>query len=87
MVNKVTHQNVPLIPVPLQIAYFKAFFLGMFPNPMVTMDQLRLMEYDNVVGENMSDLADLGINPTPVEAIIPNYLVHYRPSGQFKTAP
>ena len=86
MVNKVTHQNVALIPVPLQIAYFNAFFLGMLPNPMVTMDQLRLMEHDNVVGENMVDLAKLGINPTPVEAILPNYLVHYRPSGQFKTA-
>ena len=86
MVNKVTHQNVTLIPVPLQIAYFNAFFLGMLPNPMVTMDQLRLMEHDKVVGENMADLAKLGINPTPVEAILPNYLVHYRPSGQFKTA-
>lgn len=84
LVNSVTEQNVPLIPVPIQLAYFQAFFLGMLPNPMVTMDQLRLLEQDNVASGN--DLAALGVTATPAEAIIPNYLVHYKPSGQFKTA-
>ena len=84
MVNKVTEQDVLLIPVPIQIAYFKAFFLGMLPNPMVTMDQIRSMEVDNVASG--AGLEDLGVNPTPVEAIVPNYLVHFKPSGQFKAA-
>lgn len=84
LVNKATEQNVPLIPVPIQLAYFQAFFLGMLPNPMVTMDQLRLLEQDNVASGN--DLAALGVTGTPAEAIIPNYLMHYKPSGQFKKA-
>lgn len=86
MVNDVTQQNVPLIPVPLPLARFKAFFLGMMPNPMVTMDQLRLMENDNVVRKGAKTLKDLDVAATPVEAVIASYLIHYRPSGQFKTA-
>lgn len=85
MVNRMTEQNVPMITIPIQLAYFQAFFLGMLPNPMVTMDQLRLLENDNIVGEGAT-LADLGIAATPTEAIIPNYLMHYKPSGQFKAA-
>lgn len=85
LVNKVTKQDVPLIPIPLQLAYFQAFFLGMLPNPLLTIDQVRLLQNDNVVGESMPNLSDLGVAPTPAEAIIPNYLVHYRPTGQFKT--
>ncbi len=86
MVKDVTQQNVPLINVPLPIANFKAFFLGMLPNPMVTLDQIRLMQNDNVVADGENSLKDLGVKPTPVEAVLANYLVHYRPSGQFKVA-
>jgi hypothetical protein len=57
----------------------------MFPNPMVTIDQLKLLEHDNVVGSGKT-FSDLGITPTPTEAIVPNYLMHYKPSGQFKGA-
>lgn len=83
-VNEITEQDVPLIPVPIQMAYFQAFFLGMLPNPMVTMDQLRIMENDNVASNEYSGLNELDVQATPVEAIVPNYLVHYRPTGQFK---
>lgn len=87
LVKKVTEQDAFLIPVPTQIAYFQAFFLGMLPNPMVTIDQIRLLEHDNVVSQGAKGIDSLGITPTPPEAIIPNYLMHYRPNGQFKTTP
>ena len=85
MVNSVTELNATMISIPIQLAYFQAFFFGMLPNPMVTVDQLRLLEHDNIVvgGKNFSDL---GIVPTPTEAIVPNYLMHYKPSGQFKVS-
>jgi uncharacterized protein YbjT (DUF2867 family) len=86
MVNKYTEQNVPLIPIPKQLAYLKAFFLGMLPNPLITIDQVRLLEKDNVAGEGMPGLAELGVNAKPAEAIIPNYLVQHRPTGQFRSA-
>lgn len=86
MVNKITEQDVPLINVPLPLANFQAFFLGMLPNPIVTMDQLKLMKKDNIVSEGALGLKDLNVKPTPVEAIIPKYLIQYRPTGQFKVA-
>jgi len=85
MVNKITEQNVPLITIPIQMAYFQAFFFGMLPNPMVTIDQMRLLEKDNVVSDDALKLSDLGVEATPPEAIIPNYLYLHRPMGQFRT--
>ncbi|MDG1020390.1 MAG: complex I NDUFA9 subunit family protein [Emcibacteraceae bacterium] len=85
MVNKITEQNVPLITIPIQMAYFQAFFFGMLPNPMVTIDQMRLLEKDNVVSDDALKLSDLGVEATPPEAIIPNYLFLHRPMGQFRT--
>lgn len=86
LVNRFTEQNVPLISIPIKFAYFEAFFLGMMPNPQVTMDQIRLMEDDKVVADGALGLSELGVNATPVEAVVPNYLVHCRPHGQFKIA-
>ena len=38
---------------------------------------------DNVVGEGARTLADLGIKPTAMEAVLPEYLWPFRPSGQY----
>jgi len=46
-------------------------------------DQVRLLAVDNVVGDKARGLADLGIVPTSVDAIIPGYLECFRPGGQF----
>ena len=86
IVNDITEQDVPLITVPIQMAYFQAFFLGMLPNPMVTMDQLRMMEKDNIASGDLPGLNELDVQATPVEAVVPNYLIHYRPTGQFRSA-
>lgn len=85
-VNRVAEQNVPMITIPIQMAYFQAFFLGMMPSPMLTIDQVRLLENDNVVSDDAANITDLGVDPVPVEAVVPNYLVLHRPMGQFKAA-
>ncbi len=85
MVNTYTEQDASLITIPTQLAYVQAFFLGMLPNPVLTIDQVRLLEKDNVVSDDMPGLAELGVAATPAEAILPNYLVRHRPTGQFKS--
>ena len=55
---------------------------GLAPAP-VTVDQVRQLARDNVVGENASTFADLGISPTSLEAVLPSYLWQFRPSGQY----
>ncbi len=55
----------------------------MLPNPPLTVDQMRLLESDNVVGKKAKGLADLGIEATPVDTILPGYLSRFRPGGKF----
>jgi len=40
---------------------------------------------DNVAGGTAPGLADLGIAPTPAEAIVPGYLARYRPPSRRAT--
>ncbi len=71
-----------LIPVPFLLARFEAWFLEKAPNPLLTRDQLRLLEKDNVVGEAAMTFKNLGVTPTPAEAVLPAYLHRFRPQTQ-----
>jgi uncharacterized protein YbjT (DUF2867 family) len=72
-----------LVPLPFGIASLKAMFLQILPNPLLTMDQVRLLKHDNVVSSTAPGLSDLGITPTSVEAVIPSYLWRYRAKGEY----
>jgi NADH dehydrogenase len=72
-----------LVPWPFALAEVQARFLELLPVPPLTRDQLRMLRRDNVVSEGALTLADLGIQPTSVEVILPTYLDRYRPGGRF----
>jgi uncharacterized protein YbjT (DUF2867 family) len=72
-----------LVPLPFGLASFKAAFLQMLPNPILTMDQVKLLKKDNVVAPTAAGLADLGITPTSVEAVVPSYLWRFRTKGEY----
>lgn len=61
----------------------EAVTLGLIKNRMITRDQLHSLSVDNVVAEGAKGLADLGISPTSMDAVLPEYLWRYRASGQF----
>ncbi len=83
LMMEVTTVKRLLIPIPFWFAMMKAFFLQMLPNPLLTVDQVRLLKNDTVVGEGARGLSDLGITPTPAEIVLPTYLARFRPLGQF----
>lgn len=56
--------------------------LGLVP-AQITRDQVRTLRHDNVVAEGAKGFADLGIQPTALEAVLPEYLWRFRPSGQY----
>lgn len=56
---------------------------GLFHNEVLTLDQIRNLARDNVVAEGARGLTDLGIDPTPMDLILPTYLWRFRPAGQF----
>lgn len=90
-VLKTTERKRLLVPLPFFFAKLQATFLQFMPNPMLTPDQVELLRVDNVVsqaaiGEGRT-LPALGIEPEPIEAIVPSYLWRFRKTGQYRTLP
>lgn len=56
---------------------------GLFHNSILTRDQVRSLQVDSVVSDGAQTLADLGIEPVAMDAVLEDYLWPYRPSGQF----
>lgn len=75
-----------LVNLPFSLANLQAAVLELMPKPPLTRDQVRLLASDNVVASGALGLADLGIEATPAEAILPSYLDRYRPGGRFSVA-
>lgn len=77
--------NIPFWAARIMAGVFSiggAITGGLAPQP-ITPDQVRSLAYDNVVSEGAKGLTDLGITPTAMEAILPDYLWRFRPSGQY----
>ncbi|HEX5079018.1 MAG TPA: complex I NDUFA9 subunit family protein [Geminicoccaceae bacterium] len=70
-----------LLPLSFGMAGLLARFLELLPAPPLTRDQVELLRTDNVVAEGAKGFADLGISPTPIEIVVPEYLARYRASA------
>ena len=68
--------------VPPGVAGMLAAVLEHAPGKPLTRDHLKLLAHDNLVGAGVPGLAALGVNATPIEAIVPPYLWRYRPGGE-----
>ncbi|UUV05937.1 complex I NDUFA9 subunit family protein [Ruegeria sp. YS9] len=88
---EVIHRRRVIIGLPFFVARIMAGVLDMvkfvsfqlFPNNILTRDQLKNLRHDNVVAEGAKSFADLGIEPTTLESVLPEYLWKFRPSGQY----
>lgn len=76
-----TKRNRRLVEIPIGMAQLQARFAELLPNPPLTRDQLILLQRDNVVAPGALTLADLGIQPGAVEALVPAYLARFQPGG------
>jgi len=77
-----------LVSLPFFVARMQAMFLQYLPKPLLTPDQVELLRSDNLVSEAAKSeartLQGLGIEPEPMEAIVPSYLWRFRKTGQFR---
>lgn len=65
----------PVIPLPRAVAYFQALLMEWLPGePLLTTDNLRSMEVDNVATGTLPTLRELGITPSAVEPVAARYL-------------
>ena len=75
-----------LLPMPLPIAKFSAKFFQMFPKPLLTEDQLRLLRYDNIISGKYKTNSNIGI---PSQLYFKNevkkYSFMWRDGGEFST--
>lgn len=72
-----------LVPLPFAAAKMLSQVTRFLPNPPLTPDQVILLRSDNIVGQNSGDLAALGVEPTPIAALLDSYLGRFR--GASKT--
>lgn len=76
-----------IVSIPKPIAMLQGAVLEQLSRvgiaPPITRDQVRQLSRDNVVGRDSRTFADLGIEPTAMEAILDGYLYSYRPGGRF----
>lgn len=78
---KVTGRDLSLVNMPVPLVRLQACVLEMLPGKLLTRDQLKMLARDNVVASDALGLSDLGISPTAVEQIVPEYLRRYRAGG------
>lgn len=75
-----------LLPVPFPVANLMGSvgeLAGAVVPPPLTRDQVTLLKADNVCQAGYPGLADLGLTPTTLEAVLPTYLYRYRKGGQY----
>ncbi|MBB4063738.1 complex I NDUFA9 subunit family protein [Gellertiella hungarica] len=86
---EVTGRQRPLVSLPFGIASLIGSVASLIPlvDAPITPDQVTLLKSDNVVSEAAEKdgrtLKGMGITPAIPSAILPSYLVQYRPEGQF----
>ena len=56
---------------------------GLIP-AQITRDQVTSLRSDNIVSDGAKGFADLGIHPTALKAVLPDYLWRFRPAGQYE---
>jgi len=71
-----------ILDLPIPLARLQAFFLERLPGKLLTADQIKLLQCDNVVAEGALDLASLGVVPTPMDLMVPGYLARFRKGGR-----
>ena len=73
-----------LIPMPLFLAKMSAAFFQLFPKPLLTIDQLKLLKYDNVLSGKYKTNFDINIPSIhKFNLEVSKYCYMWKESGQF----
>ncbi len=77
-----TGRKCLLLPVPSGVMSIMASLMALAPGrPPLTADQVKLLQEDNVASGDFPNLQDLGVQPTTIDAVVPEYLRRYRRGG------
>ncbi|MDA9956235.1 complex I NDUFA9 subunit family protein [Candidatus Pelagibacter sp.] len=83
---KLINKNRLLIPLPFFVANMSAKLFQLFPKPLLTVDQLILLKYDNIPSNKYQTNSDIGIPSKRLFNIeVEKYCYMWREGGQFST--
>ena len=83
---KIISKSRVLVPLPFFVAKILAKLFQLFPKPLMTLDQLKLLKYDNVPSKKYQTNSDIGAPSTRVfEQEVKKYSYMWRVGGQFST--
>jgi NADH dehydrogenase len=86
LIARETYRKPFLAPLPWDAASLIGTLAGMASfaiKPPITADQVQQLRADNVVSGDLPGLAELGVQATALEPILPTYLYRFRKGGQF----
>ena len=73
-----------LLPLPLLIAKLMCFFTELFPKPLITKDQLKLLRYNNIPSGKFKTNFDLNLSSyTNFDLEVEKYCQMWKEAGQF----
>ena len=83
---KLINKKRILIPLPFFLANISANLFQLFPKPLLTVDQLKLLKYDNIPSIKYQTNSDIGVPSTKFfEQEVEKYCHMWREGGQFST--
>jgi|TARA_B110000967_G_scaffold133187_1_gene135960 uncharacterized protein YbjT (DUF2867 family) len=83
---KLINKNRLLIPLPFFAAKISAKLFQLFPKPLLTVDQLILLKYDNITSNKYQTNFDIGVPGTRMfDQEVEKYCYMWREGGQFST--
>ena len=75
-----------LISMPFFAANLSAKFFQLFPKPLLTVDQLILLKYDNIPSSKYQTNSDIGVPSTKIfDQEVEKYCYMWKEGGQFST--
>lgn len=88
---RVIRRRRMVVNMPFPVAHMMAWVFdaistltrGLISNGVLTRDQVKSLRSDNVVADDARGFAALDIRPTAIEAVLPDYLWRFRPTGQY----
>jgi len=83
---KLINKKRLLIPMPLFLAKISAHIFQIFPKPLLTVDQLKLLKYDNISSGNYKTNFDIGVPSVRFfDKEVEKYSYMWREGGKFST--
>ena len=75
-----------LLPLPLIVAKLSANLFQLFPKPLLTIDQLKMLKYNNVASKKYQTNFEIGAPSIKFfEQEVEKYCYMWREGGQFST--